>query len=171
MTGAGRRVPVGRIVGLSGVRGAVKLESWTEPRMRIFDYQPWQLVKAPGGELEMQGVEGREQGKGIIATLPGIEDRDQAAEWIGSEVLVPREALPDPEPGHYYWCDLEGLEVVTTQGVPLGRVQHLFATGANDVMVVRGGGKEHLVPFVPETYVVSVDLEGGRIEVDWDPDF
>lgn len=171
MTGADRRVPVGRIVGLSGVRGVVKLESWTEPRTRIFDYQPWLLVKAPGREIEMEGVAGREQGKGVIATLPGVEDRDQAAEWIGSDILVPREALPDPEPGHYYWCDLEGLEVVTTQGVPLGRVQHLFATGANDVMVVRGGGKEHLVPFVLETYVVSVDLEGGRIEVDWDPDF
>ncbi|KGI77980.1 ribosome maturation factor RimM [Oleiagrimonas soli] len=171
MTDVGRRVPVGRIVGLSGVRGAVKLESWTEPRARIFDYQPWLLVKAPGTETEMEGVTGREQGKGVIAQLPGIEDRDQAAEWIGSDILVPREALPEPEDGTYYWCDLEGLEVVTTQGVPLGRVHHLFATGANDVMVVRGGGKEHLVPFVLETYVVSIDLDAKRIEVDWDPEF
>ncbi|GAB3036403.1 ribosome maturation factor RimM [Oleiagrimonas citrea] len=171
MTGAGRRVPVGRIVGLSGVRGAVKLESWTDPRTRIFDYQPWLLVKAPGEETEVEGVTGREQGKGIVAVLPGVEGREQAAEWIGSDILVPREALPEPEDGAYYWCDLEGLEVVTVQGVPLGRVQHLFATGANDVMVVRGGGKEHLVPFVQETYVVSVDLEAKRIEVDWDPDF
>ncbi len=171
MTGAGRRVPVGRIVGLSGVHGAVKLESWTEPRTRIFDYQPWLLVQAPGKEVELQGITGREQGKGVIATLPGVEDRDQAAEWVGSDILVPREALPDPEKGHYYWCDLENLEVVTTQGVPLGRVHHLFATGANDVMVVRGGGRELLVPFVLETYVVSVDFEASRIEVDWDPDF
>ncbi len=171
MAGADRRVPVGRIVGLSGVRGTVKLESWTEPRTRIFDYQPWLLVKAPGEETEMHGVEGREQGKGVIATMPGIEDRDQAAAWIGSAIFVAREALPDPEPGHYYWCDLEGLEVVTRQGVRLGRVKNLFATGANDVMVVRGEGREHLVPFVLETYVVCVDLDNDRIEVDWDPEF
>ncbi len=171
MTDTVRRVPVGRIVGLSGVHGAVKLESWTDPRMRIFDYQPWLLVHAPGREVEMEGVTGREQGKGMVAVLPGVEGRDQASEWVGSDILVPREALPEPEAGHYYWCDLEGLEVVTRQGVSLGRVHHLFATGANDVMVVRGGGREYLVPFVPETYVVSVDFEGGRIEVDWDPEF
>jgi 16S rRNA processing protein RimM len=171
MTDAGRRVPVGRIVGLSGVNGAVKLESWTEPRTRIFDYQPWLLVSAPGRETEVQGATGREQGKGMIARLPGIEDRDQASDWVGCDILVPREALPDPDEGEYYWCDLEEFEVMTTQGDLLGRVHHLFATGANDVMVVRGNGREHLVPFVQEQFVKSIDLAAARIEVDWDPDF
>jgi 16S rRNA processing protein RimM len=171
MTGSERRVPVGRIVGLSGVNGAVKLESWTEPRTRIFDYQPWLLVKAPGQASEMVGVIGREQGKGMIATLPGVEDRETARDWVGCEILVAREALPDPEPGEYYWCDLEGLEVYTGQDVLLGRVHHLFATGANDVVVVRGGGREHLVPFVPGDYVTRVDLDAGRMDVDWDPEF
>lgn len=168
---AGRRVRVGRIVGLSGVRGEVKLESWTDPRTRIFDYEPWLLSTAPGSETEMRGVRGRTQGKGLVASLPGVEDRDQAEAWVGSEILVPREALPEPDDDEFYWVDLEGLEVVTTQGVPLGRVKHLFATGANDVMVVGGGDRERLVPFVRGTYVHEIDFDGGRIVVDWDPAF
>ena len=166
----GRRVRVGRIVGLHGVQGQVKLESWTEPRLQIFRYQPW-LLTAPGVEREMSGIRGNTQGKGIVASLPGIEDRDQAATLVGCEITVSRDALPPPAPGEFYWFDLENLEVVTTENVSLGRVSHLFSTGANDVMVVKDGEKERLVPFVQGPYVQSVDLDAGRIVVDWDPEF
>jgi 16S rRNA processing protein RimM len=171
MTAAGRRVLVGRIVGLYGVQGWLKIESWTEPRIRIFDYQPWLLSAAPGVESEVKGVTGRPQGKGLIAFLPDVTDRDQAAALIGSDIYVAREQLPRPGKDEYYWVDLEGLEVVTTEGVALGRVSHLFATGANDVVVVRDGERERLVPFVQGSYVRSVDLSGGRMVVDWDPEF
>ena len=83
---------------------------------------------------------------------------------------MPRDRLPPPAPGEYYWADLEGLAVETTEGVPLGKVSHLFETGANDVMVVEGERKR-LLPFVTGQYIVSVDFEAGRIVVDWDPDF
>ncbi|BDU20651.1 ribosome maturation factor RimM [Dyella sp. GSA-30] len=171
MTAAGRRVLVGRIVGLYGVQGWLKIESWTEPRIRIFDYQPWLLTAAPGVETEVKGVKGRPQGKGLIAFMPDVTDRDQAAALIGSDIYVAREQLPPPGKDEYYWVDLEGLEVVTTEGVALGRVTHLFATGANDVVVVRDGERERLVPFVQGSYVRSVDLSGGRMVVDWDPEF
>jgi len=171
MAGSGRRVPVGRIVGVFGVRGEVKLESWTEPRERIFDYQPWQLASAPGEMDTVDEVRGRKQGKGLVASLPGVDDRDRAAALVGTDILVDRDQLPPPGEGAYYWADLESLEVVTVEGVPLGRVSHLVATGANDVLVVRGGKKEHLLPFVMERYVREVDMEAGRIIVDWDPDF
>ncbi|RUL72914.1 ribosome maturation factor RimM [Dyella choica] len=170
MTAAGRRVLVGRIVGLYGVQGWVKLESWTEPRTQIFNYQPWQLT-APGGETEVKGVTGRPQGKGLIAKLPGVDDRDGAAALVGQDIYVARELLPPPGKDEYYWVDLEGLEVVTIEGVALGRVSHVFATGANDVVVVRDGERERLVPFVQGVYVRSVDLSGGRMVVDWDPEF
>ncbi|GLQ90347.1 ribosome maturation factor RimM [Dyella flagellata] len=170
MTAAGRRVLVGRIVGLHGVQGWVKLESWTEPRAQIFKYQPWQLT-APGGETEVKAVIGRPQGKGLIAKLPGVDDRDGAAALVGQDIYVARELLPPPGKDEYYWVDLEGLEVVTTEGVALGRVSHVFATGANDVVVVRDGERERLVPFVQGVYVRSVDLSGGRMVVDWDPEF
>lgn len=171
MAESGRRVPMGRIVGVYGVHGEVKLESWTDPRERIFDYQPWLLVSAPGKVNTVDDVRGRKQGKGLVAQLPGVENRDQAALLVGSDICIAREQLPPPVDGEFYWVDLEGLEVLTTEGVSLGRVSHLVATGANDVMVVRGGERERLLPFVMEQYVKEVDIPGGRIVVDWDPDF
>lgn len=171
MSAADRRVLVGRIVGLYGVQGWIKLESWTEPRTQIFKYQPWQLTSAPGEEMEIEGVKGRPQGKGLIAQLPGVEGRDAAAALIGKDIYVSRALLPPPGKDEYYWVDLEGLEVVTIDNVVLGRVSHVFATGANDVVVVRDGERERLIPFVQGSYVRSVDLSGGRMVVDWDPEF
>lgn len=169
---AGRRVLVGRIVGLYGVQGWVKLESWTEPRTQIFRYQPWLLDMAPGDTREIAGISGRAQGKGLVAHLPGVDDRDAAAALIGRDIWVDRECLPPPGEGEYYWVDLEGLEVIDTSGRVLGKVSHLFATGANDVVVVDGvDGRERLIPFVQGVYVHAVDLAGERMVVDWDPEF
>jgi len=162
-------VLVGRIVGLSGVQGELKLESYTEPRTQIFRYQPW-LLKSASGESEISGCRGRAQGRGIVATLPEVEDRDQAARFVGSEIWVRRSALPRSKRGEFYWADLEGLEVVTVEGVTLGKVSHLVATGANDVLVV-SGERERLIPFVLDDYVKAVDFDAGRITVDWDPEF
>ena len=136
MDTAGRRVLVGRIVGLYGVQGWLKIESWTEPRTQIFKYQPWLLEKAPGQVMEIGGINGRPQGKGLICQLPGVDERDAAAALVGKDIHVARELLPTPAKGEYYWVDLEGLEVVTTEGVSLGRVSHLFATGAIVVAMV-----------------------------------
>jgi len=165
-----RLILVGRIVGLHGVAGEVKLESYTEPRSQIFRYQPW-LLSSATGDREISGCRGREQGKGMVATLPDVVDRDRAASLVGCEIKVRRSALPEPRPDEYYWTDLEGLEVITIDGVALGRISHLLATGANDVMVVRDGERERLLPFVLEDYVKTVDFEAGRVTVDWDPEF
>jgi 16S rRNA processing protein RimM len=167
---ADRLLLLGKIVGLSGVQGAVKLESYTEPRMRLFAYQPWRL-KHGGAERDLAGVQGREQGKGIVATLPGVADRDAAARLVGAEIWVARSALPEPKRGEFYWTDLEGLHVITLQGVPLGKVSHLFSTGANDVLVVRDGERERMIPLVFEQFVSEIDLDASKIIVDWDPDF
>ena len=171
MSSSGRRVLVGRIVGLYGVQGWLKIESWTEPRLRIFQYQPWQLQSAPDAIREMDGAHGRVQGKGVVANLPGVDDREQAAALIGQDIYVDRDVLPSPAEGEFYWVDLEGLDVVTTDNVALGRVTHLFATGANDVMVIRDDTRERLVPFIQGSVVQSVDLMAKRIVVDWDPEF
>lgn len=167
---AEKRVLLGKIVGVHGIQGEVKLESYTDPRTQIFRYQPW-LVKSGATQQHIEGCRGRAQGKGIVAELPGVADRDAAAALVGSEIWVLRSALPASKPGEYYWTDLEGLEVVTVDGVTLGRVSHLVATGANDVLVVRDGKKERLIPFVLEMYVTQVDLDAGRLTVDWDPEF
>src|SRR3954471_24851289 len=111
---ADRLLLLGKIVGLSGVQGAVKLESYTEPRMRLFSYQPWHL-RQEGQDRELTGVRGREQGKGIVATVPEVHDRDTAARLIGAEIWVARSALPKPKQGEFYWVDLEQLEVLTLE--------------------------------------------------------
>ena len=171
MSESGRRVLIGRIVGLYGVQGWLKIESWAEPRMKIFDYQPWLLSTESGSETQIAGAKGRQQGKGMVAQLPGIDDREQAAALIGMDIHVAREQLPPPGKDEYYWVDLEGLEVVTTEDVVLGRVSHLFATGSNDVVVVRDGARERLIPFIQGSYVRLVDMSAKRMVVDWDPEF
>ena len=165
-----RRILLGRVVGAFGVRGEIKLESWTEPRSAIFRYQPW-IVRSPSGvETTLEGVRGRDSGKHLVARFPGVEDRDAVEAMRGTEIYVARSALPPPKPDEYYWVDLEGLEVKTTEGVALGQVSHLFSTGANDVVVVRGD-RERMIPFVQPDFVVSVDFEANLVVVDWDPEF
>jgi len=165
-----RRILMGRIHGAFGVRGELKLESFSDPPDAIFRYQPWTLRTAQGVERELEGARGRSTAKGIVMSLPGVEDRDAAEALKGSEIHVPRSALPPPKPGQYYWVDLEGLRVVNTEGADFGTVSHLFSTGANDVLVARGD-RERMVPFLEPDYIVSVDFDAGCITVDWDADF
>ena len=169
MTDALRQpVILGRIVGLFGIRGWVKVHSYTEPREAVLDHRNWLLDRE--GDWQRFGlVEGRRQGKGIVVCLQGIDDRDAAAELLGSDIGVDRDALPQPERGHYYWADLEGLAVVHKDGTELGTVAYLMETGANDVLVV-DGAVERLIPFVPGTVILDVDLAAGVIRVDWEWD-
>ena len=165
-----RRILLGRIVGAFGIRGQIKIESWTEPRDAIFRYQPWILRDALGNEREYTGARGKESGKHLVATFPEVTDRNEVEAMRGTEIFVPRSALPPPKPGEFYWVDLEGFRVVTVEGVDLGTVSHLFSTGANDVLMVRGD-RERMVPFVEPDFVKSVDFDAGLITVDWDPGF
>ncbi|MGY0619860.1 ribosome maturation factor RimM [Lysobacter sp. A378] len=171
MNDSGRRILLGRVLGALGLRGEVRLESWTEPRAAIFGYQPWTLRDAHGNEREISGVQGRETGKHVVAVFPGVSDRDGAELLKGLEIHVPRDALPTAKPGEFYWADLEGLGVVTVDGVDLGRVSHLFSTGANDVLVARDAERERMIPFVQPQYVTAIDIAAGVITVDWDPEF
>ncbi len=165
----GRRVLLGRIVGVHGVRGALKIESFTEPREAIFGYRPWLLERDPERFEQIAGAQGHTQSKGIVATLPGVADRDAAAGLIGARIWIPRAALPELEAGEFYQTDLEGLQVVNGAGEDLGRVSHLFDNGAHDVLVTRDeAGRERLIPYVVDVYVKAVDLGAGRITVDWD---
>jgi 16S rRNA processing protein RimM len=158
-------VVLGRISGVYGVRGWVRIFSETEPREGILRYSPWYVDGEP-----REVAEGRRHGKGLVVRLRGCDDRDQAASLMGREIAIRRDQLPPPSADEFYWADLEGLAVETVDGVALGTVSHLFATGANDVLVVRGD-RERLLPFVWEQVIHSVDFGAGLIRVDWDPDF
>lgn len=160
---------LGRITGLYGVQGWVKVFSYTEPRGGIIDYAPLYLADQ-GGWRPCQVAEGRLQGRGVILRFAGYDDRNAAVALLGRDLAVRREQLAPLTAGEYYWSDLEGLRVITVGGVELGVVARLFETGANDVMVV-AGERERLIPFITGDVIIEVDLAGGVIRVDWDPDF
>lgn len=160
-----RVVRLGQIAGVHGVKGWVKVVSFTEPRTNLFEYDRWLLEL--GGENRDVAVEaGQESGKRLIAKLSGIDDRDAAAELIGADIGVRRSDMPACAPGEYYWADLEGLEVRNREGELLGRVDRLLSTGANDVLVLDGDGNR-LIPFVEGETILRVNLDAGEIVADW----
>ncbi len=231
-------IVLGQISGIYGVRGWVKIHSYTAPRENILKYTPWQIrasgravasgilpqatlvrpgrtevpetrragsSSAEGAGMHMSSQEqlfghaserpqeatgnlwrpvtvldGRIQGKGIVAHLEGWDTPEAAQLLVGAEIAMPRTQLPVPAKGEYYWSDLIGLQVIgIKQGVdntPLGTVDALMETGANDVLVVQAlpegstSGKKHLIPFI-DGVIVSVDLDTKVLRVNWDIDY
>jgi 16S rRNA processing protein RimM len=158
---------MGRISGLFGVQGWVKVYSETEPKEAILTYSPWFL----GASLDRREVlEGRRHGKALVARLADCDNRDEAASLVGLAITVGRDQLPVSGEDEFYWADLEGLIVINLDGVSLGTVDYLFTTPGNDVMVVKGD-RERLIPFLWEDVVKEVDLDAGLMRVEWEPDF
>jgi len=147
----------------------VRVNSYTEPRDNVLRYGPWRLTLA-GQSRDWPVLEGHAQGGGVVARLQGCDDRDAALALQGADVTVERSRLGTAGPAQFFWADLQGMQVRTRAGTDLGRVDHLFETGANDVMVVVGD-RRRLIPFVFGRTVAAVDGERRLITVDWDPDF
>jgi 16S rRNA processing protein RimM len=159
---------VGHILGSQGIKGWVRVFSNTSPRENIVSYGPWLLEL--GDELKTVVVSGRLQGKNVVASIEGIEDRTQAEELTGCRIFIKLEQLPGLEAGEYYWSDLIGLSVENLQGDPLGEVASMMETGADDVMVLKGE-RERLIPFVVDHIVREVDLVNRRLVVDWSTEY
>lgn len=175
---SGDRLTIGQIVGVYGIKGWVKVKSFTQPEDNILAYKPWRLRTAHGvQEVEVDQWQARPQG--FVCHIVGYDDRDQAAVLAKAHIDVSIEQLPDLPPDEYYWHQLIGLQVISDFGpepVLLGELKQMLETGANDVMVVRASDpnaqvQERLVPYVPGLYVTKVDLEAGEIRVNWDPEF
>ncbi len=172
-------ITVGKIGAPYGVRGWVKVQSFTESIENILDYDPWyfdtkgstsRTSPESAAWIEAPLLEAKTHAKGIIARFEGCADRDAALLMGGQEIAIRRDQLPEPGQDEYYWIDLQGLKVKTLDNVLLGTVDHIEATGANDVLVVKGE-RERLIPYVMDHIVHEVNLEAGFIRVDWDPDF
>ncbi len=162
-------VVVGKLMGPHGVKGWLKVYSWTQPRENILSYNPW-LLRQDGEWRSVKVIDGRKQGKSIVVSLDGIGDRDQALAMRDVEVAIRREQLDTLGRGEYYWSDLIGMQVRNLAGESLGEVTGLLETGADDVLVIRGD-IERLVPFSQPQIVKSVDLDAGEIIVDWELDY
>lgn len=164
-----QHINVGKISGVFGVKGWIKVFSFTDPRENILGYSPW-LLKKGSEEKIYKVVDGQLHGKAIIARLDSVDDRDQAELLTGWDVLIGRSQLPKADKDEYYWDELIGLNVETDQGVSLGVVENLLETGANDVLIVQGE-RDRAVPFLQGQTILSIDLDAGKIIVDWDPEF
>lgn len=171
---AGERLVIGRITGCHGIKGWVKVHSYTEPQENFLDYGGW-MVQRRGGLQAVEFDAGRRQGKGLVAHIKGVDDRNQAETFQGLEVSVEGGQLPALEEGDYYWHQLQGMQVwcgSDDEQVLLGTVDYLIETGANDVLVVKAcegsyDQRERLIPWLPGSTVTRVDEQAGRIEVDW----
>ncbi len=170
MSGAPHKlVTLGRVSGLLGVKGWLKIFSYTDPRDSIVDFETW--VLRIGNDEQTVELEGsRKHARTVAVKLKAIDDRDQAQTLVGADIAVERDALAPCQPGEFYWADLQGSAVVTVQGEPLGRLDYLFETGGHDVMVVIGD-RQRLIPFVQGKVVREVRLEQRLIVVDWDPTY
>ena len=164
-----RRICLGRVGGYFGLRGWIKIQSYTSPATNLLDYQPWWL-NTRDGWVEIVLEDGQGHGKGLIVKFPECANREQASRFVGKNIEVARDQLPEPEEDEFYWTDLIGLTVNTLEGVKLGQVLRLIETGSNDVLVVNGE-RERLIPLLWDNVVIRVEIEKGIIVVDWDPDF
>ncbi|WP_018693354.1 ribosome maturation factor RimM [Algicola sagamiensis] len=169
-------VVLGKLGAPYGIKGWLKVHSFTDDPEGIFEYSPWR-IHVGGQWQEFLPAEWRRHNKGLVVKLAELSDRDAAQRFTNAEIGVDSALLPELGNEDFYWRDLIGLDVVTEKGYNLGQVDDLMETGSNDVLVVKAnsndafGKRERLLPFVMDTVIKSVDLEGSKILVDWDPGF
>jgi 16S rRNA processing protein RimM len=153
---------MGRVAGTYGVRGWIRVDAAQDA---LADCRTWWIG---GSSYAVEQV--KEHSGTLLAQLRGLESREAAQKLNGSKVFVQREALPEPQAGHYYLADLVGLAVVNERGEALGVVQRWVFNGAQDVMEVAGNDKVRLLPWTPEV-VKNVDLQNKQIDVEWGADW
>ena len=164
-----RRVEVGRLGAAHGVRGWLRVQSFTDPPQRLFEWPRWLLQPERGAIREVAVLEVRPQGNGWIARLEGVEERDAASRLTGQMILIERDQLPPATGTEHYRDDLIGFEAKNVEGALLGAVEHFIDTPGNAVMVIKGA-REHLVP-VTKHHLVKVDVASRSLIVDWPEDF
>ncbi len=165
---------VGKITGCYGIKGWVKIHPYTQTPENFLEFGGWQLQRRGVFEPVKFDVIKR-QGRGLVAHIAGVDERTLAESYRGLELAVPETTLPALPEGEYYWRDLQGLQVWCQVGgdrILFGTVDYLIETGANDVLVVKASEgsvdtRERLIPYLPGSTVIRVDLEEALIEVDW----
>ncbi len=154
---------IGKVGTPYGVRGWLKVFSYTDPVHAIVDYAPWYI-----DDKATTPSDSRVHGKGLVVKLAGITSPEAAKLLAGKDICIMRSQLPPPSQGTYYWSDLIGMTVTNSANEVMGTVKSLLETGANDVLVIRAAdGKEHGIPWLMGRVIQQVDLVKRTIVVDW----
>ena len=162
----GEYLLVGAVGSTYGIKGWLKIISYTATIPKILEYNPWYIEDRDGWKL-YKVEEGKIHGKGIIAKLNGYNNPETAKLLSGKKISILRSQLPLLKKDEYYWSQLKGLTVIDQHGENLGKVIYLLETGSNDVLVVKGT-KEHAIPYLPGEVVTEVNLEKGEVHVNWE---
>ena len=156
---------IGRIVGAHGVKGTNKISVYVDS-LTIFEPGTDLLVRSSDGNENSHEISWvKPHSRGALLALKDITSREQAKALIGSEIFIQRTRLPKLEDGAYYWFDLIGLEVYTTDNQYLGRLDSIIETGANDVYVVKNNDREILIPAL-KSVVQAIDIEANLMRVE-----
>ncbi|RBW47054.1 ribosome maturation factor RimM [Psychromonas sp. B3M02] len=175
MSDKAQPIEIGKFGAVYGIKGWLKVHSYTDDPESIFQYKPL-LMKSAGGVQEVIITDWKRHNKGFVAKVDGYDVREEVQALVGIELLVNPSSLPELE-ADFYWRDLVGCQVKTDKGYHLGVVTDLMETGSNDVLVVKAnsndafGQKERLIPFIEEQVISNVDIAGQLITVNWEPDF
>ena len=162
-----KKVVIGQISSPHGIKGWLKVVSYTDPIENIITYKNV-LINKNDEEILFEVEDYTISGKTIRIKLAGIDDRNMSEELSKAQILIDRKNLPEISDGHYYWNDLLGLNIKNTDQTDLGILQSFFETGSNDVMVVVRKNKQRiLIPFINNEVVKSVDLDSKEIIVEW----
>lgn len=159
-----RLVLLGRIAGAHGIRGEVKITSFTAVPGDIASYGA--LADGKGGRLIIEAIRPL-KGMSLAARIAGIADRNAAEALKGVELFIEREKLPETDDNEWYYADLVGLEALTPEGGKIGEVIAVQNFGAGDLLEIRGANssRTELYPFT-QAVVPVVDIKGGRVVVD-----
>jgi 16S rRNA processing protein RimM len=164
-------VIMGRVADAQGLQGWIKVQPYTAQLDSLTGYRIWWLGNEKLGWRELDVLKSSlHGGRVVIAQLMGCHDRNTAEAYKGLLIAIPRNRMPQPDEGEYYWSDLIGLEVRNLGDERLGIVENLQDTGANQVLCVAGEKGEILIPFI-ESAIKQVDLAGKLIRVDWQADY
>lgn len=155
-------VYIGKFGKVHGIKGNIRIYSFTEPMENFVAYKPKYICSAgKWQEIEFESLIVKD--KFILAKVKGCDIREDAEKLTNAEIAIKKEQLPKLE-DEYYWHELVGMQVKTTQNELLGKVIEILPTGSNDVLVIEGN-KRHLIPYRPE---FIVNIKDGNITVDWE---
>lgn len=164
------RVVIGKIGATYGLKGWLKVHSFTDPMANILNYAHWWLHTESGEWQQCALINGKPHGKALIAHLEGFDAPEVSRLLTNATIAIPRSHLPPIPDGEFYWFDLLGLEVRTSEGHILGKVQDFITATGNDILVVRNENKEeYLIPFVMKEVIKEVNLDEQTLIIDWDP--